>query len=83
MQRDSAVIHIVESSSPFSDLVARMDCLLIGSHPSSEAKVALAIAGGGLMVSGVDPVLADIDRETLNRVFFDSARRALEPYILE
>ncbi|MGA1836944.1 TetR/AcrR family transcriptional regulator [Herbiconiux sp. 11R-BC] len=80
LQRDGEIGRLLEEHARFLSLKSRMDRLLIGENPAPDARVALATAGGGLMVAGIDRALADIDRETLRRVLRASARATLEPY---
>lgn len=80
LRRDPALYELLRTREPFQGFSRRLDRLLIGDHPEPAARVALAAAGGGLMIAGVDPSLTDIDRVTVRRVLFDTARAALAPY---
>lgn len=80
MQRDPQVGRELEEATEFRSLASRIDVLLIGAEPSSEARAALALAGGGLLVSAVNPSLEGIPRETLRGVFIESTTRVLGPY---
>lgn len=80
MQRDPEVLRILEDRTAFRDLMTRIDTALLGQHPPREARAALALAGGGLLVSAVNPAVNELPVEDLRRVFTETMRRALEPY---
>ena len=80
LQRDPEMNRLLREDARYSGLTSRMDTLLIGPTPEPGARVALAAAGGGLMVAGVDPALAGIDPDTIGRVLLESARATLKPY---
>ena len=81
LQRDPEVIRLLESATGFRGMADRLDRLIIGPSPSAEAKLALAMVGGGLMAAGLDPALRALDREPAHRIMFDTAQRALAPYL--
>jgi AcrR family transcriptional regulator len=81
LQRDPEVIRILDDATAFRTLTNRLDRLIIGPSPSVEAKLTLAMVGGGLMTAGLDPTLSDLDRETARTVMIDTAQRALAPYL--
>ena len=80
LQRDPEMNRLLREDARYSGLTSRMDTLLIGPTPEPAARVALATAGGGLMVAGIDPALAGIDPDTIGRVLLESARATLKPY---
>ena len=80
LQRDPEMGRLIRADEWFASLTARMDTLLIGASPEPEARVALAIAGGGLMVAGIDPALTGIDHQTISTVLLESARSTLAPH---
>lgn len=80
LQRDPETGRLLRDDARFTSITTRFDRVLIGITPQPAARVALAAAGGGLMVAGVDPALAGVDRETVRRVLRDTAAAALEPY---
>jgi AcrR family transcriptional regulator len=80
LQRDPELGRLLRADHRYDSLTARMDTLLIGPSPEPAARVALATAGGGLMVAGIDPALAGIDRDTIGQVLLQSARATLAPY---
>ncbi|WP_440710809.1 TetR/AcrR family transcriptional regulator [Herbiconiux sp. YIM B11900] len=81
LQRDPEMGRLLRADDRYTSLTDRFDLLLIGDQPTPAARVALAAAGGGLMVAGVDPALAGIDRETVRRVLRESAAAVLAPYL--
>lgn len=81
MQRDPGVARVLAENSSFTAVTARIDAALLGADASPEARVALALAGGGLLVSAVNPLVENQPRDILKRVFIDTTVRALEPYL--
>lgn len=77
IQRDPEVVRILGTHEPFRAVTARVNELLIGAHPSDEDRVALSVTGGGLLFTGMDAALADIDRETMRGVLLRIARASL------
>jgi AcrR family transcriptional regulator len=80
IRRDAAVTELLAADGTFAELTGRLDSALIGAHPSPEARAALVVAGGGLMMAGSDPASGLVDEATLRRVLWESVRRVLEPY---
>ncbi|MGD8193032.1 TetR/AcrR family transcriptional regulator [Herbiconiux sp. P18] len=80
LQRDPEMARLLRGDARYLSTTTRFDRVLIGDQPSPEARVALAAAGGGLMVAGVDPSLAGVDPATVRRVLRDSAASVLAPY---
>ena len=55
----------------------RIGLLLTGPDPSAETRVRVAMVGGGLMLAATDPLLADLDDDTLRRHLLAVARPVL------
>ncbi|WP_213816783.1 TetR/AcrR family transcriptional regulator [Glaciihabitans sp. dw_435] len=77
LRRDPVVTHLLEADEGYRATTARIDALFIGENPTQADRVALILAGGTLMVSGSDPTLATVDRETLRAVLLSSMRALL------
>ncbi|GAB6902187.1 TetR/AcrR family transcriptional regulator [Kineosporia succinea] len=78
----AAVLHGDPGVEPvlraFTDLpgrVQRLQDLLLGADPSPARRVALSVLGGGLMLSGVDPLLAGLPDDVLRRELLATARQ--------
>ncbi|QHC61063.1 TetR/AcrR family transcriptional regulator [Rathayibacter sp. VKM Ac-2760] len=80
LPRDPEMTRLLRSDERYQRHTARMDALLIGHRPSAEARVALAAAGGGLMVAGIDPSLDGVDRETMRSTLTRYVHAVLGPY---
>ncbi|QHC60747.1 TetR family transcriptional regulator [Rathayibacter sp. VKM Ac-2760] len=80
IQRDPAVVQLLWRDPAFVEATTRIDRHLIGADPSAEARIALAVAGGGLMIAGMDPSLRSTERDVLAGVLLESARAVLAPY---
>ena len=57
VRRDPILTHILDAHPPYAEQLARIDALLLGAHPSTERRIALAFAGGGIMALGALPGL--------------------------
>ena len=80
LRRDAEVTEMLDNDADFRGLMARLDGLLIGPEPSPDAKVALALAGGGLMAVGSDPTWKQLDAEGFRRTLRQAVQRVLGPY---
>ncbi|MBT2534131.1 TetR/AcrR family transcriptional regulator [Arthrobacter sp. ISL-48] len=80
LRLDAEVSEMVEDDSDFRSLMARLDGLLVGPEPSQDAKVALALAGGGLMAVGSDPTWKRLHADELRRTLRETVHRVLGPY---
>jgi AcrR family transcriptional regulator len=74
---DPAIARLIRDDAELQTPVSQLGPLLTGPDPTPADKVAVSILGGGLMQSGVDDLLADVDDETLRRELLASARRLL------
>jgi len=74
---DPAITQLVRRSAELQGTVSQLGELLTGPDPSPADKVAVSVLGGGLMQSGVDDLLDDVDDETLRTELLASARRLL------
>ena len=77
LRGDPAVTRFVQAHEPFLDLIARLHQLLAGEDPGPSVQIAVAMMGGGLMLSGADPDLADLGDETMRRELLHLARALL------
>lgn len=57
MRRDPTMAQLLDAHAPYLEQIARIDALLLGPDPSTERRVALAFAGGGIMALGALPGL--------------------------
>ncbi|WP_175417107.1 TetR/AcrR family transcriptional regulator [Arthrobacter sp. 24S4-2] len=80
LRRDTEVAEMVEGDPEFRGLMARLDELLVGLEPAPDARVALALAGGGLMAVGSDPSWTRVEAATLRSVLSEAVHRILAPY---
>lgn len=80
LRRDTEVAEMVDADPEFRGLMARLDELLVGPEPAPAARVALALAGGGLMAVGLDPGWTHVETATLRSVLSEAVHRILAPY---
>jgi AcrR family transcriptional regulator len=80
LRRDAEVAEIVEEDPQVRGLMARLDEFLIGQEPAPDARVALALAGGGLMAIGSDPAWNDVKAATLRPLLREAVHRVLAQY---
>lgn len=69
LQGDPTVVRLVQNRQSYSDIVARLDKILVGPTPDPATRIAGAIFGAGLLLIGHHLLLRDID--------LDAARREL------
>ena len=79
LRRDPVLTRLLETNDGFRAVLARINAILIGPNPSTEGRIALVLAGGSLMVTGMDPTLADVDRDTMRGILISSMKRLLRP----
>lgn len=77
LQRDPAVRTLIRTREPFAGHIERLGELLAGPDPSPGERVAVSVLGAGLMLSGIDPDLDDLDDATLRRELLASCRALL------
>jgi AcrR family transcriptional regulator len=74
---DPAVADILNVHPEYASKVGQVQLLLFGPDPSVSQLIAGSMVGGGLMTIGLEPRLADTDRDTLRRELLAAARRLL------
>jgi AcrR family transcriptional regulator len=79
LQGDPGIQELLDAHPPMQSVTTRLAYLLTGPQPDAATLVAVAMMGGGLMRTGVNPLLADMDDDTLRREMLHSARRLLSP----
>jgi AcrR family transcriptional regulator len=77
LRSDPAVGQVIRGHPEMQSLTERIGLLLLGPDPSPQTRVAAAMVGGGLMMLGVDPMLADLDEDLLREEFLHLARRIM------
>jgi len=77
LHADPVVSRLVREYPPMLTLTRRLNPLLTGPDEDPHTLVAVAVVGGGLMMVGMDPQLAELDDATLHRLLLRSARRTL------
>jgi AcrR family transcriptional regulator len=76
---DPAVVAIIHTDPAIQALQVRMGALLVGPDPEPATRVAVSIAAAGLLALGTDPLMDELDQDTLRREMLASARRLLGP----
>jgi AcrR family transcriptional regulator len=74
---DPAMKALLASHQDMRALMERLGRLLHGPEPSPTIRVTMAMIGGGLMLTGADPQLADLDDDTLRAELLRCARALL------
>jgi AcrR family transcriptional regulator len=77
LRADAAVGHLLETHDRWPELIDRLSALLLGPAPTPADRVAVSMLGAGLMMSGADPLLADLDDGTLRTHLLRCARALL------
>jgi AcrR family transcriptional regulator len=78
--RDPVAARLLEAHPQYRIALERIQGFLIGSDPTDEARVALALLGGSLFVSGTDPALVAVDGERLRVILQKAGRTLLQPF---
>ena len=79
LQGDPGVAEIMRQQPHMLEQITRFSSLLLGPEPALPAQIHASLFGGGLMIIGSDPLLADVDRDTLRRELLTAGRRLLGP----
>ncbi|MFC7598278.1 TetR/AcrR family transcriptional regulator [Terrabacter sp. GCM10028922] len=65
IMRDPEVERIRAADEDLNSLIGRLMALLLGPAPDLRRRVAVSLVGAGVANTGIDPLLADVDDETL------------------
>jgi AcrR family transcriptional regulator len=65
LRGDPAMTQLLTTHEDLRTHIERLERLLLGPDPSPTTRVTMAMIGGGLMMAGADPELADLDGATL------------------
>ncbi|GAA2747722.1 TetR/AcrR family transcriptional regulator [Terrabacter aerolatus] len=65
LMRDPEVERIMATHDDLNSLVGRLTALLLGPAPDLRRRIAVSVVGAGVAQAGTDPLLADVDDETL------------------
>jgi AcrR family transcriptional regulator len=64
---DPSVGRVLEQHPTFQEVTDQLGAILLGPRPDPYRRVAASTLGAGLSLATADPVLADLDDETLRR----------------
>lgn len=76
LRRDPTMAQLLDSHAPYTRQIKRIDALLLGPEPTTERRIALAFAGGGIMALGAVPGL-DGPVEVVRAALIAAMTRAL------
>ncbi|HSU74858.1 MAG TPA: helix-turn-helix domain-containing protein [Terrabacter sp.] len=65
LMRDPEVERIMAAHAHLESLVRRLTTLLLGPSPDLRRRIAVSVVGAGVAQVGIDPLLADVDDESL------------------
>ena len=65
LMRDPEVERIMAGHEDLNSLIGRLTSLLLGPSPDLRRRIAVSVVGAGVAQAGIDPMLADVDDETL------------------
>ena len=65
LQNDPVMIRLLGSHEPLVALMTRVYALLLGDDPATSDRVRIAIVSGAIGAAVVNPLVADLDDETL------------------
>jgi AcrR family transcriptional regulator len=75
LQNDPVMVRLLGEHEPLQQLMADVYGLLLGDLPDTDARVAAALIGAAIGGAVVNPLVADIDDETLRAELLKLARR--------
>jgi AcrR family transcriptional regulator len=61
LRRDPTMAQILDSHRPYREQLERIDALLVGPSPTTQRRIALAFAGGGIMTIGAPGLDGPVD----------------------
>lgn len=79
LMRDPEVERIMATHEDLTSLVGRLTALLLGPEPDLTRRIAVSVVGAGVAQAGIDPMLADVDDETLRAGLLALAPALLPP----
>ena len=65
LMRDPEVERIMAAHADLESLVGRLTTLLLGPSPDLRRRIVVSVVGAGVAQAGIDPLLADVDDESL------------------
>jgi AcrR family transcriptional regulator len=75
LQNDPVMVRLLGEHEPLQELMADVYGLLLGDLPDTDARVAAALIGAAIGGAVVNPLVADVDDETLRAELLKLARR--------
>lgn len=77
---DPAVTQLMRGDEHLGSLLERLNQVLAGPEPTVRERVTISMIGGGLMLAGADPRLADLDEDTLRGELLRFVRAVPKPF---
>lgn len=77
LQGDPELVRLLASNPEIQDLMARRDRILLHGHDTPEARARAAFVASALGAAPAQPLVANLDAETLNRLFTEIATELL------
>ena len=77
MTYDPVVIRLLGEHEPFRQFVTRLYAVLLGEHDDVEAQVSAAVLSGALAGAVANPLVADVDDDTLRPILGTLIQRML------
>jgi hypothetical protein len=78
LQGDPVMIRLLAEHPPFRDLMTRLYTLLLGAEPGPASRVPAAMIAGAIGGAVANPLVDDIDDETLRSHLLRLARTLLD-----
>jgi AcrR family transcriptional regulator len=77
MTFDPVIVRLLGEHEPFRQFVTRLYAVLLDEHDDIEARVSAAVLSGAIAGAVANPLIADIDDETLRPVLLGLIQRML------
>jgi len=77
LQNDPVIVRLLGEHEPFREFISRMYGLLLDEHDDTEARVAAAVMTAAIAGSVVNPIVTDLDDDTLRSTLLMIIERVL------
>lgn len=78
LQNDPVVVRLLGEHEPFREFVSRLYAVLLDEHDDTEARVSAAVLSAAIAGSVINPLITDLDDDTLRATLISLTRRMLD-----
>ena len=77
LPNDPVIVRLLGEHKPFRKFISRLYAVLLDEHDDTEARVAAAVLSGAIAGAVINPLVSDLDDETLRATLINLTRRML------